>query len=145
MFSSLNNVISTNESNWISTGHVTFELCYNQIYQLKTTLKCPTLTSNLKQTLLCIYDVMWGFFSVGRMLIIQRCQSSQRFTKMTAKGAFLLTFAATVASLPDRSTVQFKLLVFSNFFLKICLISVEWLISARILFFQNKYWIFAFW
>jgi hypothetical protein len=63
---------------------------------------------------------------------------------MTAKGAFLLTFAATVASLPDRSTVQFKLLVFSNFFLKICLISVVWLISARILFFQNKYWIFAF-
>ena len=137
----MNAVISSNERAWILTGHVTFKLRYNQIYQLKTTLKSPNLNSNLKQTLLCIYDVMWGFFSVGRMLIIQRCQSSQRFTKMTAKGAFLLTFAATVASLPDRSTVQFKLLVFSNFFLKIW----KFLSSARILFFQNKYWIFAFW
>ena len=35
--SSLNAVISTNESNWILTGHVIFELSYNQIYQLKTT------------------------------------------------------------------------------------------------------------
>ena len=73
---------------------------------------CPTWSSNLKLALLCIYDVMCGLFSVGRMLIIQRCQSSQRTTKMTAKGAFLLTFAGSVASLPDRSTVQFKCLVF---------------------------------
>ena len=27
----------TNEKNWILTGHVIFKLCYNQIYQLKTT------------------------------------------------------------------------------------------------------------
>ena len=37
MLSSLNAVISTNERNWILTGHVIFKLRYNQIYQLKTT------------------------------------------------------------------------------------------------------------
>ena len=35
--SSLNSVISTNERNWILTGHVIFKLGYDQIYQLKTT------------------------------------------------------------------------------------------------------------
>ena len=38
LLSSLNAVISTNERNWILTGHVIFKLRYNQIYQLKTTL-----------------------------------------------------------------------------------------------------------
>ena len=37
LLSSLNAVISTNERNWILTGHVIFKLRYNQIYQLKTT------------------------------------------------------------------------------------------------------------
>ena len=37
MLSILNAVISTNERNWILTGHVIFKLRYNQIYQLKTT------------------------------------------------------------------------------------------------------------
>ena len=37
LLSSLNAVISTNERHWIITGHVIFKLCYNQIYQLKTT------------------------------------------------------------------------------------------------------------
>ena len=37
LLSSLNAVISTNERNWMLTGHVTFKLCYNQIYQMKTT------------------------------------------------------------------------------------------------------------
>ena len=32
----MNAVISTNERAWISTGHVTFKLRYNQIYQMKT-------------------------------------------------------------------------------------------------------------
>ena len=36
---SLNAVISTNERNWIVTGHVICKLRYNQIYQLKTTIK----------------------------------------------------------------------------------------------------------
>ena len=36
LLSSLNAVISTNERNWILTGHVIFKLRYNQIYQLKT-------------------------------------------------------------------------------------------------------------
>ena len=40
MLSSLNAVISTNERNWILTGHVIFKLRYNQIYQLKTTIAC---------------------------------------------------------------------------------------------------------
>ena len=34
--SSMNAVISTNEKAWILTGHVTFQLRYNQIYQMKT-------------------------------------------------------------------------------------------------------------
>ena len=38
LLSSLNAVISTNERNWILTGHVIFKLRYNQIYLLKTTL-----------------------------------------------------------------------------------------------------------
>ena len=38
LLSSLNAVISTNERNWILTGHVTFKLRYNQIYQMKTTI-----------------------------------------------------------------------------------------------------------
>ena len=38
LLSSLNAVISTNERNWILTGHVIFKLCYSQIYQLKTTI-----------------------------------------------------------------------------------------------------------
>ena len=38
MLSSLNAVISTNERNWILTGHEIFKLCYNQLYQLKTTM-----------------------------------------------------------------------------------------------------------
>ena len=38
LLSSLNAVISTNEKNWILTGHVIFKLRYNQIYQLKTTM-----------------------------------------------------------------------------------------------------------
>ena len=37
LLSSLNAVVSTNERNWILRGHVTFKLCYNQIYQLKIT------------------------------------------------------------------------------------------------------------
>ena len=37
LLSSLNAVISTNERIWILTGHVISKLCYNQIYQLKTT------------------------------------------------------------------------------------------------------------
>ena len=32
----MNAVISTNESAWILTGHVTFKLSYNRIYQMKT-------------------------------------------------------------------------------------------------------------
>ena len=36
LLSSLNAVISTNERAWISTGHVTFKLRYNQIYHMKT-------------------------------------------------------------------------------------------------------------
>ena len=50
MLSCLNAVISTNERNWILTGHVTFKLRYNQIYQLKTTLDislCQTLEETL--------------------------------------------------------------------------------------------------
>ena len=35
----MNAVISTNEMAWILTGHVTFKLRYNQIYQMKTTYK----------------------------------------------------------------------------------------------------------
>ena len=38
LLSSLNAVISTNERNWILTGHVIFKLRYNQIYQLKTNM-----------------------------------------------------------------------------------------------------------
>ena len=37
LLSSMNAVISTNERAWILTGHVTFKLRYNQIYQMKTT------------------------------------------------------------------------------------------------------------
>ena len=33
----MNAVISTNEKTWILTGHVTFKLRSNQIYQMKTT------------------------------------------------------------------------------------------------------------
>ena len=33
----MNAVISTNERAWILTGHMTFKLRYNQIYQMKTT------------------------------------------------------------------------------------------------------------
>ena len=36
----MNPVISTNERAWILTGHVTFELRYNQIYQMKTPVLC---------------------------------------------------------------------------------------------------------
>ena len=32
----MNAVMSTNERVWILTGHVTFKLRYNQIYQMKT-------------------------------------------------------------------------------------------------------------
>ena len=35
---SLNFVISTNERNGILTDHVIFKLCYNEIYQIKTTM-----------------------------------------------------------------------------------------------------------
>ena len=35
---SMNAVILTNERAWILTGHVTFKLHYNQIYQMKTPL-----------------------------------------------------------------------------------------------------------
>ena len=38
LLSSLNYVISTNERNRILTDHVIFELRYNEIYQMKTTL-----------------------------------------------------------------------------------------------------------
>ena len=38
LLSSLNAVISTNETNWILTDHVIFKFRYNQIYQLKTTI-----------------------------------------------------------------------------------------------------------
>ena len=34
LLSSMNTVISTNERAWILTGHVTFDLRYNQIYQI---------------------------------------------------------------------------------------------------------------
>jgi hypothetical protein len=34
----MNAVISTNERAWILTGHVTFKLSYNQIYQMKTNM-----------------------------------------------------------------------------------------------------------
>jgi hypothetical protein len=37
LLSSMNAVTSTNERAWILTGHVTFKLRYNQIYQMKTT------------------------------------------------------------------------------------------------------------
>ena len=37
LLSSLNALISTNKRAWILTGHVTFKLRYNQIYQMKTT------------------------------------------------------------------------------------------------------------
>ena len=37
LFSSMKAVISTNQRAWILTGHVTFKLRYNQIYQMKTT------------------------------------------------------------------------------------------------------------
>ena len=35
----MNAVISTNDWAWNLTVHVTFKLCYNQIYQMKTTMK----------------------------------------------------------------------------------------------------------
>ena len=38
LLSSLSAVISANERRWIVTGHVTFKLCYKQIYQMKTTI-----------------------------------------------------------------------------------------------------------
>ena len=38
LLSSLNSVISTNERNEILTDHVIFKLCYNEIYQMKTTI-----------------------------------------------------------------------------------------------------------
>ena len=47
LYSSMNAVISTNERAWILTGHVTFKLCYNQIYQMKTTLNHKKLQSEL--------------------------------------------------------------------------------------------------
>ena len=34
----MNAVISTNERAWTLTGHVTFKLHYDQIYQMKTTI-----------------------------------------------------------------------------------------------------------
>mgnify|MGYP006888702939 FL=1 len=37
LVSIMNAVISTNERAWSLTGHVTFKLPYNQIYQMKTT------------------------------------------------------------------------------------------------------------
>ena len=50
--SSLNAVISTNERHWIITGHVTFKLRYNQIYQLKT----PKTTKNISRIQLTLMD-----------------------------------------------------------------------------------------
>ena len=51
LLSSRNAVISTNERNWILTGHVIFKLCYNQIYQLKTTKVtfAPNVASHSKR------------------------------------------------------------------------------------------------
>ena len=43
----MNAVISTNERAWILTGHVTFKLCYNQIYQMKNTSNHKKLQSEL--------------------------------------------------------------------------------------------------
>ena len=42
LLSSLNAVISTNESHWIITGHVTFKLPYDFSYQMKIPLNSNT-------------------------------------------------------------------------------------------------------
>ena len=47
LLSILNSLISTNERNGILTDHVIFKLCYNEIYQMKTTYIYVCLFKNI--------------------------------------------------------------------------------------------------
>ena len=42
LLSSLNSVISTNESTWFITGHMVYNLAYTYILQMTTTMDLPS-------------------------------------------------------------------------------------------------------
>ena len=72
----MNAVISTNQRNWILTGHVIFKLHYNQIYQMKTTMIRKTLCQKFP-----LYSISLGKWELNQRAIfvgISKLESSSQ-------------------------------------------------------------------
>ena len=76
LLSSLNAVISTNESTWVITGHVIYNLAYTYKFQLKTTILAiwdPKKGQNI------VYN-FWGTQIVDLLLIICKWNKLEKET-----------------------------------------------------------------